>query len=128
MKSIREMVAEKLASLGPGIEDRVVDLLTEKELVRRTDLVLASIQKLDGLERDSQKLTEDQQFYDSTGAVTSKSFSKQRFEERKKNAEQQQKVQRALEAALDKNDWSQLPNVTGKQKDGDAQSSGENQS
>lgn len=113
--SLLSEVSEKISASGPVVWGRVVDLLTEKEVSNRVNLLEQALQKRNEMLKDLRKLEKaDIQTFDANGKVLTESFSKSAAENLKKAREQLGKMENALTLALEKNDFSKLKEVTNK--------------
>lgn len=112
MPSINEAVAAKLADIAPTVTDRVVDLLTEKEINRRVELITQGLAKLTDMEREGRKLSKpDVQTFNADLSPAEPQFSAGRVEELKKHNEKTEKLTKALDKAIDKADFGDLINL-----------------
>ena len=101
MPTINEQVAERIKGIAPDVESKVVDLLVDKEVNRRVELITQGLGKLSDLEREARKVSKpDVEAYDEKGNLSSSSYSKQRAEERQKLADRAAKLEKALEKAV----------------------------
>jgi len=109
-KTITDVVAEKIAEISPAVNDKVIDALVARELDKRSDAILAGLDKLNSLKNDLKKIKPDVGgYFDEDGNETKPmQYSKAKFEELKKGKEQIDKVQKALDLAIDKGDMSKL--------------------
>ena len=109
-KTITDAVAEKIAAISPAVNEKVIDALVVRELEKRSDAVLSGLDKLRTMQNDLRKIKPDVGgFFDEDGNETKpNAYSKAKFEERKKFNEQIEKLQKALDLAIDKGDMSKL--------------------
>jgi len=109
-KTITDAVAEQIAAISPAVNSKVIDALVARELEKRSDAVLNGLDKLRGLQNDLKKIRPDVGgAYDEEGnEIKPTLFSKAKFDERKKLVEQIEKLQKALDLAIDKGDMSKL--------------------
>lgn len=99
-KSINIAVAEKLATSGTQVVERVVNRLTEVELGRRADALLKAVELSGKLAKDLAKIDRpDVQTFDGDGKVVTETYTKARLEERKKLRDRIAKVEKAFEKA-----------------------------
>lgn len=111
---LKVLVAEKLASAGPSVKEKVLTNLFDKELDRRTAAVMKIVDKLDAFEKDLKKKEKgDIETFDAKGKALPAVFSKQRNEELKKLRENITKHEKALELAFDKSDFSKVLELAG---------------
>lgn len=110
MNTIQTAVAEKIVNLGPSVESKVIDVMVDKELTRRSDALVSVIGKLEQEEKSFNKLRADAKTYDEKGAVISEYFTKARIDERQKSTKKITKMTAAINKALEKGDFSDVYN------------------
>lgn len=110
MNTIQTAVAERIVGLGPSVEDKVINVMVDKELTRRSDALVSVIGKLEQEERSFRKLGADQKTYDEKGGVVATYFSKGRVDERQKAEKKITKMTSAINKALEKGDFSDVYN------------------
>lgn len=108
MNSVTMLVAEQIKGLYPRVEDALVKIMVERELKKRVEALVIVLDKLAVLEKDFLKIRPDQVAVDETGKEVSVTYSKKKFEERKKANEQINKVRGAIEKALIKADYQDV--------------------
>lgn len=118
-KSLKDDVAQAIAGCGPQVYANVKETLVQEEVKSRTDLVLKALKKRAELEQEIRKVQPDKGTagYDHTGKVVKEAvYTKQQVEELKKLREQLNKVERAIDKALDpeKPCFDKLKEVVGK--------------
>lgn len=104
MTKINDAVAEKIKALSEPVFDRVVDSLVEREASRRTDAIVKVMDKIDSAQRELRKIKPDVgPFYDEEGNLIegSAKWTKAKLEERKKAQEKINKMQNAVEKAIE---------------------------
>lgn len=108
--SITNAVAEKIAAISPAVNEKVIDALVARELEKRSDAVLGGLDKLRTMQNDLRKIRPDVggAFDEDGNEVKPTLYSKAKFDERKKLNEQIEKLQKALDLAIDKGDMSKL--------------------
>ena len=108
--SITNAVAEKIAAISPAVNEKVIDALVARELEKRSDAVLGGLDKLRTMQNDLRKIRPDVggAFDEAGNEVKPTLYSKAKFDERKKLNEQIEKLQKALDLAIDKGDMSKL--------------------
>lgn len=112
MKSINETVAAKLSDISPTVNGRVVDLLVEKEITRRVELITQGLSRLTEFDRENRKLSKpDVETFNADMTPAAPQFSKARVEEINKHREKTEKLQKALDKAIDKGDTGDLANL-----------------
>lgn len=118
-KDLKTAVAETLAASGPDVFNAVKEHLVKEEIAKRTELVLKGLAKKDELEREAKKIKPDPKTatYDADGkVVTPASYTEDQVKTIKANREQLNKLEKALELALNavKPDFSKLREIVGK--------------
>lgn len=99
--NIREKVGERLAQTGPEIEKRVIDHFAEIEVAKRSNAIVAAMEKLDANNKELNKLSKpDQVSYNLDGSIKEEAFSKERIDARAKLIEKNNKISKAIEKAL----------------------------
>lgn len=111
MNSVQTAVAEKIATLGPSVEEKVVDALVGRELNRRSEALVGAMDKLSKLEGDLKKIKPDQISYDEDGKEVSKTYSKAKTEEKDKLNKKIGKFTAAITKALEKDDFNDVYNI-----------------
>lgn len=112
-RTLSSRVAEAIAKSGSHIEDRIVENLTEKEVERRTQACLKAIAEIDSLDREFAKMKPDHTVYAEDGKqIVQQGFSKALIETREKNRAKVSKLQKALDKALESNDFGDLFNAS----------------
>jgi hypothetical protein len=112
MMRIKEVVAERIAASGATIEEAVIAKLTEEVVSKRVGMILQAFQEIDKAEKERFRMTKpDHVLYDETGEVVSQAYSKDAQALLAKAKQREEKLRAALDAALEKNDYSGLNNV-----------------
>lgn len=117
MVDIRQAVTDKLNNSGESVKSRVIDSLVESTLKKRVQQITDAMSELDKLEKDMRRLKPDIVAYNEDSSIASQAFSKKVLDERKKISDRTEKLKRAIDKALDKNDYSDLNKVSGGGKD-----------
>ncbi len=99
--SVKELVAEGLASSTAVVRSRVIEALVLEEQDKRVKAVLKVIQNLDQTRKDGFKLKPDVMTYDRDGKVASEGYTKTTTDAIKANQELISKLEGALNEALD---------------------------
>ena len=99
MASLKETVAEKIAALGPVVQEAVATELANQVKDKRVKAVLAALSLKDETEKELKKIKPEQTF-DAEGKVASEFFTKANNEARKKAQEKLAKIEKALNDAL----------------------------
>ena len=92
-------VSETLKASAPNVQERLKNLLVERELASRVDVLDKALSKAKEAKKELDKIRPDQVQIDTQGAKT-ETFSASAWESRKKAQEQLDKLNRAIEAAL----------------------------
>jgi molecular chaperone DnaK (HSP70) len=100
MASIKELVAERVAGLGPSVQDSVVATLADQVKDKRVKAILTALNFLEEKAKELKKIKPVETF-DETGKVASSAFDKTSNESRKKINEAVAQVEKALAEALD---------------------------
>ncbi len=110
MVTVRSLVAEKLGdTVGATVRERVVDVLVEEELTKRSNATLAVVRKLDEAMINLRKVDRpDTETFNADGTPASQTYSKSRLEDIKKAKELVEKLSNALEKAFEGNDFSKV--------------------
>lgn len=108
---LKEIVAQQISSSSQKVFDAVVDVMVTDELKKREELVLSAIKKINELKSESQKTKPDNTAYDIEGKILQQSYTKETLEKLKKNSEKTAKLVKALDAAFEGGDFSQLKNL-----------------
>lgn len=114
MANVKEMVAERIANSGPTILEGVIEHLVKETVDKRKAVAVQGYAEYAKLEKELLKLKADQLIYDENGAVIQQGFKKETVDAIKKTKEKMEKLNRAIDKALDKNDWGDLTNLVGK--------------
>ncbi len=107
-KSIGLKVAEQIANAGPAILDKVINNLASLEIEKRASALLNGVNLAVATKRELQKIKPDQQSFDASGKVVFESYSKTKVEEKKKLEEKLAKIEKAVELAVNSNDFSKV--------------------
>ena len=105
--SIKETLATKLLNSGGDVKNNILDTLYNNELKARTDACLKVLSKIEEKEKELKKLkVADNNIFDEKGTVVAGGYSKARVDEIKRATEELEKLNRALENALENNDFT----------------------
>lgn len=109
---IRAAVAAGVASLGARTRESVVEHFAAAQATKQAEALIKGLEKLTQLERDGYKIKPTFAGYDADGKpVGDAVFTKEQIEERKKNAEQIEKLTKAIAKADDNDDFGDLYNL-----------------
>jgi hypothetical protein len=98
MASIKDSVAERVASLGPTVQEGVVTVLVEQEKEKRVKAILGAMNLISDTQKELKKIKPDQTF-DKDNKLVAETFSKSNMEAKKKLEEKITKVETALAQA-----------------------------
>lgn len=111
--ALRESIDKAVANSTPEVVDGVVQHFVKNEVQNRISMVVAAVSKLQTMDDDIKKFKPDQVSLDEDGNEVSSTFSKAKFEERKKLVEKRDKLASAIEKALGKDrDFAGLKKVS----------------
>ena len=106
---IKEKLAERLLTSGSDVKNNVLDTLYNNELKTRTDACLKVLTKIEEKEKELKKLkVSDNNIYDEKGTVVAGGYSKARVDDIKKASEELERLNKALENALENNDFTKV--------------------
>lgn len=100
MATLKETVAEKIAGLGPVVNEAVATALADQVKEKRVKAVLTALNLKEEKEKELKKIKPEQTF-DGEGKVASEFYTKANNELRKKTTESLTKIEKALNEALD---------------------------
>jgi hypothetical protein len=100
MATLKETVAEKIASLGPVVQEAVATALADQVKEKRVKAVLTALNLKEEKEKELKKIKPEQTF-DGEGKVASEFYTKANNDLRKKTQEALTKIEKALNEALD---------------------------
>ena len=96
MATLKETVAEKIAGLGPVVQEAVATALADQVKEKRVKAVLTALNLKEEKEKELKKIKPEQTF-DGEGKVASEFYTKANNELRKKTQESLTKVEKASE-------------------------------
>jgi len=102
MASLKETVAERIAALGPAVQEGVVATLVDQVKEKRVKAVLTALNLLEENQKALRKIKPEQTF-GPDHKVASEFYTKPNMEARKKLEESTSKIEKALEKALGEN-------------------------
>lgn len=106
---IKNEIAERLVGSSGVVKEKVIDILFQKELDRRTDACLKVIEKLAELDKQYKKENKpDIETYNEDGTVDKQTYSKEKAEALRRLREQRSNLDAALKKALEHNDFSKV--------------------
>lgn len=109
---ILSAVSTAIESSTPKVVDRVVECLVEKELSKRVGTLDKTLQMRADLVIYLRKASKpDIEQYDVSGNVVNSTFSKAKLDELRKAKEQLERVESAINKAVNSNDWSKITEV-----------------
>lgn len=101
--TLTQKVAEQITTLGSqAVEDRVVEILVEEEMGKRTQVVINAVNSINKQKKELNKINRNDVItYVDGKEVTA--MSKQRYDEIKKAVEKLEKTENLLAKALESN-------------------------
>lgn len=106
---IKEKLAERLLTSGSDVKNNILDTLYNNELKTRTDACLKVLTKIEEKEKELKKLkVSDNNIYDEKGTVVAGGYSKARVDDIKKASDELERLNKALENALENNDFTKV--------------------
>jgi hypothetical protein len=105
MATLKEQIAERIATLGPAVQEGVVSTLVDQVKEKRVKAVLSALSLLEETQKELKKVKPEQTF-DGDGKVLTEFYTKTNMEARKKLVEKVAKIETALATALQ----SEAPN------------------
>jgi len=97
--TLKEQIAERVAALGPAVQEGVVSALVDQTKEKRVKAVLTALNLLEESQKELKKIKPEQTF-DGEGKVASEYYTKANNDTRKKTTEKITKIEAALAAAL----------------------------
>lgn len=121
--SVTEKVAKQIAELGPRTEDAVVETLVGRELKKQSDALVILMDRIRDLENDLRRLEKpDENKFEraADGSFTAIPgfFSKERVEKINKQNQQIEKLVKAVNKALEKQDFGDVYNLVNQKQGG----------
>lgn len=110
-KSIKELVAERIAGSGGVRISRVVDILAEQVLDKQVEQLKKGLELKDEAEKALSTIKPDKQLHPETGAVLQEFFTPQKLGEKRKAQEKLDRITKALNLAIDDGNFEQLSNL-----------------
>ena len=118
VNDVKSAISDKETNVS--IRDRVVKQLVEQEVSRRASLLASALDKRREADKELQKIKPDTTFFDpSSNNWSQPCFSKNAFETRKKAQEKLDKIDKAIDKAVNDADYSELEKLS---KSGDTKS------
>lgn len=110
--TIRAAVAETLKDLSERTRNQVVEHFATAEAAKQAGAIIKGLDKLTELERDLSKVRPQNTAFNLAGdPVGEATFTKDQIEQRKKLAEQIEKLTKAINKADENNDFGDLYNL-----------------
>lgn len=110
MNSVQIKVAEQIASLGPSIEDKVVDVLVTREKDKRSEALVKALDLHAQAEKDLKKIKPDQAYMNEKGETT-QMFSKAQLDKLNQAKKKVDRHANAINKALEKKDFNDVYNL-----------------
>jgi hypothetical protein len=108
--TVKQLVTQRLAENAGGVvREKVVTLMVEEEIEKRTVAVVAVVKKLDEATKALKKVNvPDNEQFDVDGKVVSATYSKTKLDDIKKAKELLAKLTKALDLALEQNNFDKV--------------------
>jgi hypothetical protein len=108
-RAVRRLVDEKH---GAGeIRHRMIDELAEELVTDRIRLLKNALLKREEQSKKIKKIHPDNVIFDAEGKKISEAFTKQQLDQRKLAQEELDRLDRAIEQAINENDYERLSNL-----------------
>jgi len=108
-KSINIAVAEQVAKLGSAkVVETVVEKLASAEVAKRAEALAAAIKLSEDTLKEQRKASKPDQVSIAADGTKTETFSAKAFEAKKKIDEKLAKIDRIVEAAIEKGEWGKL--------------------
>lgn len=120
-KDLLTRVSDLVKGSKDEVSKRVVDSLVEQQVAERTDKVAKGLALVDRLDKDIKKVKPDQRSIASDGTEQPGTFSPQKWEELKKLKERYERATKALDLAIEQQDFGKLTEVLQKEQGGGKQ-------
>jgi hypothetical protein len=105
--SLERILKEAVKEATPKVRANVIASLTQKEIDKREKAVMAAIVELEEVKIQIKQFKPDQELVDGTGTLQ-KFYNKDTSEKMKQKNERREKLERAIEAALDREDYGPI--------------------
>lgn len=106
-KSIKELVAENLASANDERKSRVVELLAEQTKDKQVQMIVKGIEAKEQADKELANIRPSRTF-NSDGTMASEFFTQEGLGQRKKAQEKCAQLTQALDKAIDEGNFEQL--------------------
>lgn len=115
-KTVQELVTEQLGAIGSEVKAAVVKTMVAREVEKKKGVLVQALDLQKTLDTEFKRLKPDMEFFDEAGTPSAPYYTKVKNEERTKNKELREKLQRAIEKALSKGDYGDLNNIINNNK------------
>lgn len=105
--ALLNQVADAIKNSDKTVQDKFTSLLVDKEINARVDMLDKAFTQLKETQSNLKKCKPDQQSLDGSGKVVSETYTKAKFEERKKLMDQADLLEKMINKALS-GDWSKI--------------------
>lgn len=125
IKTVQDVVAQEIASLGEVVAEGLIEHLVKLEREKRIASVIKAEELLRKLKREHNRHRPNNKLYDEGGAEVQAYFTKDALDAKNKSQENIDKLEAALNKALEGNDFDKLNDLVQKlsSKDGGKQDS-----
>lgn len=114
MNKITEAVIANMKDMSPRVVDKVVEAVVERELNKKAEALVRVFDLVSREEKELKKIKPDIVSYNEDGSVASSTWSKQALDNKGKLEKSIEKMKKAVDKALDTNDYSDVYNYTSK--------------
>lgn len=112
--SLLAEVADRYSTVDP-VRKKVVDLLADREIDARAAALEKVLNRRSELQKDLKKVDKpDIETFNADGSPARQEYSKAKIDEVKKAKEALDKVEKAIDLALAKNDFGKVKEIAGK--------------
>lgn len=123
---LRKEVAAAVAEQSKTeVRSRVVAQLVEAEIQKRAAALALALSKRQEAAKELDKIRPDIAHYDENGTLAVTAFSKAVFEQKKQAKTKLEKIDKAIDAAINNADYQALDKIGGKEKTEKKESDGE---
>lgn len=109
-KTITQVVSDRISSISSAVNESVIEALVNRELEKRSNAIVQGFDRLDNLNKEFRKIRPDiQALFDEDGVETTPaSWSKSKLEERSKAKSNIDKLENALNLAIEQGEMQKL--------------------
>lgn len=105
---IREALKQGIKDTQEGAKQKVVDHYVQKEVDRRSDLIIKGLEKLESLEKARDQIKPDNVIKDAEGKVIQNGYAEATYGKLEKSKQAVEKLNKALNGALKEANYEAL--------------------